>query len=414
MDHVYTFDEQDLGWVNSRLQSVLQTAKQCGIEFEYELEGPYAVKVPVAFDPNRNTKHDVIIERYNLHYNIPRLSLGDYSFVAHIEYEGSDLPLTRSVPGVEIPAEMFCAQGTCEHCGVKRYRKSVFIVRNSAGEFKRVGSTCINLYLGTNVLGVLEKYASFVGDLCDDDRMWGNRRPTYLSYLMTFVMWSIYEIKTHGFVSKAQVQKFYDDPNTDLSKDLCATSEIVYSRVFPSSKTKVETQRIFDEHVVGYADLARELIEEIRQDAAPQPFTYQYNVAHAFQKDVITSDRPWQLIPFIAARINQALKAREPKPVTDKMEWTDAYFGAVKVRARDILIEVISSRQIGANEFGPRYLSVFRGPAGEELNWFGGKPVDEELIGKAVTATFTVVKHQVYNGAKKTLINRAVFEEIKN
>ena len=81
--------------------------------------------------------------------------------------------LLKVVPGVEVPESYRNAAYGCEHCQMNRMRRELVIVKNvETGEFKQVGKTCLQDFLGgCDIDGYLAYYSMIAEVLagCGDD-----------------------------------------------------------------------------------------------------------------------------------------------------------------------------------------------------------------------------------------------------
>ena len=90
----------------------------------------------------------------------PTFALGDYVFVASLVGEEHGM-VVHTAPGQSLVGwdRPEGDDQTCDHCALKRDRKSLYVVRNIAtGDVTQVGSTCIQAFLGVEPkgLGMLE------------------------------------------------------------------------------------------------------------------------------------------------------------------------------------------------------------------------------------------------------------------
>jgi hypothetical protein len=76
---------------------------------------------------------------------------GGWTMLARVE-DIAGARMVFSMPGADdVPATSWCGEQTCDHCNKSRRRAKTFVLRNAAGEMKRVGATCMRDFLGHDV-----------------------------------------------------------------------------------------------------------------------------------------------------------------------------------------------------------------------------------------------------------------------
>ena len=76
-------------------------------------------------------------------------SYDGWTFLARADWSEGGMVLFTA-PGIDGIDRSGITEGSCDHCGINRYRKSTFIVRSDKGEQLQVGSTCLKDFLGWN------------------------------------------------------------------------------------------------------------------------------------------------------------------------------------------------------------------------------------------------------------------------
>ena len=74
--------------------------------------------------------------------------VGDYQIVAELEHTDAGNILRRINNELEIPVRYRDCKPYCEHCKTLRYRKNTFLLVDKSGDYKQVGSNCLNDYTG--------------------------------------------------------------------------------------------------------------------------------------------------------------------------------------------------------------------------------------------------------------------------
>lgn len=110
----------------------------------------------------------------------------------------------------EIPVEFRHPDfGRCDHCNTRRIRVSAYVLRNDAGAFRQVGSTCLADFIGETSADALAERASVILDVlaaCEDEEKlpFGTCASVWaLPYVLSFASAAI---RANGWtpVSKAQ------------------------------------------------------------------------------------------------------------------------------------------------------------------------------------------------------------------
>lgn len=168
----------------------------------------------------------------------PKLVLpGDWAFIASIDHLG-DSNIINKAPGAELNDSLHDLYGSakssiCDHCGKRRNRTSTYIIRNSAGELKRVGKQCLQDYLpgGADSASKVLAFAQTMSDILrglkqiklggseDEGGISGSHSAQRSYPLKEIVSAAIQIIKTLGYV-KANSGEY-----TDSSRE--ATSQTV-------------------------------------------------------------------------------------------------------------------------------------------------------------------------------------------
>lgn len=92
-----------------------------------------------------------LIEQYLVEVDLVAISLGDWTVVGTIETQ-SDGNLIRTIARqLDIPARYRSSGSACEHCAKVRSRKRTYLLRNELNEFRQIGGSCIQEFIGGHV-----------------------------------------------------------------------------------------------------------------------------------------------------------------------------------------------------------------------------------------------------------------------
>lgn len=82
--------------------------------------------------------------------------VGDYQLIAELEYTDSGNIIRKIDENYDIPKSYRDCSPYCEHCKTLRYRKNTFLLVDKSGEYRQVGSSCLNDYTGYDSLKIAE------------------------------------------------------------------------------------------------------------------------------------------------------------------------------------------------------------------------------------------------------------------
>lgn len=157
-----------IGYLREKIATLNKRAAKLGCE-------PISLTIGSMF--TRTYKHEITGVDYQRSYYpvdvrgvAPKLS--GFIFVAKIEpYEAGNI--VKCLPDETAPEWAWTTDMDCDHCGLKRRRNEIFIVRNvESGELVRVGRTCLADYLGGSSPETIARRAEMdieLRSLLDDD-----------------------------------------------------------------------------------------------------------------------------------------------------------------------------------------------------------------------------------------------------
>lgn len=220
MENTYHIPEENLAALTADLEALNRRAAKLGvpgltIQTGEPTEEEYTPRDPHTGSKRRDpiTGEPVVLVRlrYPVTVSGEMPVLDGWEFVATLVLEDGGV-IVRSAPGQECPPEYReeTTATTCDHCNARRRRLSTYVVRHQeSGEYKRVGSTCVQDFLGGKdphkLADLAERVMVFLGNLQDPDEMWtgGNVEPRWnlrrLLEVTSLVM------RLHGWTSKGQV-----------------------------------------------------------------------------------------------------------------------------------------------------------------------------------------------------------------
>lgn len=363
-------------------------------------EGPFSRKEKITGwdgEVRTVTRH---YQRIEVTGEAPRV--GNYEFLARIEFtEGGNLLDLR--PGVEGMEPRFRdTDCSCEHCGKKRSRKEVFVVREiETGNQMQVGRSCLRDFLGIDDPAKVAFRFGFWREAAEmgDDWSRGGGIEFCESLEGSLALASVC-IRLFGWCSKGQAAK--DErltPTIDYVMDVLQP---------PKSPTKEETARIKKiEASVSPEDYeaARATIQWVRDQVDNVENEYIHNLVVLFSADNITSGRRMGLaISAVAAKARADGEVLRRTKEFEKKKLSN-FVGKEGERIRDLEVTQTDSRVVSGGQFGDCVLVKFEDNQGNILSWFTGRGTDRRN-GEKMTITGTVKRHQEYKGVKETQLSR--------
>jgi hypothetical protein len=159
-----------------------------------------------------------MVQAFRITWEADRMVIaGGWRYVAMIEDAGIEndngtrLMLVRgSAPEGELAKYRTADLARCDHCGARRRRSRVVIIRNEAGAEKQVGATCLDQYCGAGALDAINRLDRLIQDLAalcesfadDEGGGMGGRRGYNGWDLLDVAHVAIHLALHHGFISK--------------------------------------------------------------------------------------------------------------------------------------------------------------------------------------------------------------------
>lgn len=375
--------------------------------------------------------------------------IAGYTFAATVEHTDAG-NIIKSVPGadVEAPASFRETGRICEHCNKIRDRKDTYLLRNDeTGDWKQVGKTCLQDYLGCDVeaflarlswWGILDRF----GDLNEEDIGWGggHKYEPYYSRREFLRAVSIF-VRTEGWVSRTKARESCDTMEATAdsalwligparNRDDLRAQEKIWAK---GSSTDVENVQKTLEWIAS---------EWAAKDVADRS-EYEHNVVVAVQAgeehDVVTR----KTAGLVGSALFCYFRAVEAKLEAERdQDSLNEHFGEIgggdeigvytrgknkgqkKFRKGYELTLTISSifEKVDPFDGMATYIHKLRDADGRTFTWFGSRYLatpegDEGNLrpaqrGDTVKAVWSVKAHNTFKGTNETIINRPRNEEL--
>jgi hypothetical protein len=353
---------------------------------------------------------EIEVERYRVTLAEFGLAAGDYTFIASLVPEEAGITL-HVAPGQSLgdwrPAEF----NVCDHCGLKRNRNRVYVVRNNeTGELSQVGHNCIELYTGLSIKGLwaLElDFSEFGGSEEDDD--WGGGgfgRAVYTTAVDKVLAYAYVLTDEGRSYASTKVREWGGVPTVDKVR------HALYGRIErPREKDFRGAHGAYLDackaHEKLVADIKRAealyqgkdpVLAAIRDSAETLKPGSEYadNMAVILKGENVSTRNVGILASLVAvyARENQLRIEREkaPAPVA-------GFLGEPKQRIRNFQITLKTVRFIDGH-YGMSTLLIGHDAEGRQVKWFASGRHDYNE-GDVLTLEAATVKRQIPAGSDK-------------
>jgi len=422
MEQEYLIPERNLGWVQGKLEKLNKRAEKLGVP---------GIQIRIVAEEMRTVRGNseevpMFGGRAEKFYKVlvsgEAPVLNGWTFVAtlqHVAENGNSATIVLAVPGETVPAQYRETDGRwCDHCRTHRDRNDTFIVKkisqsldgssvpvksevlvNPSGDtYQQVGRQCLKDFLGHVSPHKLADWATELGLLDSlfegaetEDYQGGGRGWLYvrLDPFMAFVSESV---ARHGWVSRRQAREQGGVATADDATNMM--EEWREEKTIVPTKANIElSQRAIE--------WAREELPEMVRRQPDNDFLY--NLATVTRLDFLG-----QKMLGIAAALMfvymREMQKRAPSP-----ESGSEHFGTVGARG-EFTLRVVELRGITYQSGGEGVLVRFEDGSGNVATWFTSSGRDF-VPGKTYRVKASVRRHDVFKGAKQTVLNRVQMVE---
>jgi len=341
-----------------------------------------------------------VVNRLSLDY--PIVKLGDWSVIGQIE-AGSGGNLLFSVSSDPNDQAMMRAHAdcpiNCEHCNTKRARKLSYLLKNGAGGYKEVGSTCLEDFTGIDPGTALfmQKMHVFWREYGEEGIEAGVGRVSSIpvrGYLAR-VLFCMEE--GNGFISAA----------TARERGIIAT----YQHAAGLDHDFIRDSRLrnrFHDSYARHAAYAQKIIDwwkSADSGAFPVPNTvdsFAHNVKILLAKEDIELKNKYLALAAGAVAGYQKQLAKRAEENVDSV-----HIGDVGQKRDELLI--LRSTVSWETVYGVQWRVNFSDGQGNRLSWRTSSPpsdlLEPQAIGRSLSARFKVKKHDVYKGVATTEVS---------
>lgn len=359
---------------------------------------------PVRAEERRVTDWDGRSRKVTVHVHdvtvtgeAPRV--GSHEFLARVEL-GPAGNIIDKRPGVDdLDARFRHTDSHCDHCGVDRDRREVFVLRDLETEsLVQIGRTCLRDYLGIDDPSHVAGRFRFLREL----REWGEEgwgRAPWVHSMEGVLALAAVAIRLFGWCSKGQAA--IDDTLTPTVEYV--RLGLVYDVAGLSRSEREDWDRIHkalgeEDHEVARATIAWVQSLEGRSD-------YEHNLTVLFRDTALTDPKRLGLVVSAVAGYHRAQEKALRLTRERQDRAASGWVGQEGERLRGLLVTLDSQRSVGGNSFGDLVLIKLRDEAGNVLSWFTGGGTGHNT-GTQFRLDGTVKRHTEYQGAKETQLTR--------
>lgn len=331
--------------------------------------------------------------RYRVTIKGEPVRLKGWTFVARIESrDGGNL--IKSMPGEEGLHQKYGEVTTrrCDHCGHKRLRNVVYIVRDESGKEVVVGSSCLKDFLGGHPEKALWAWESWDKFVKDWDEMGSGFDMLVEPLIAVAVTYAI--AKKEGWCSRKSAMMQFNKTST---------AEKVENWLWPPKFYNEEDKKDFAdwkskfEFGEKHIEKAQEILEWL--DNYDDNSDYVNNLRTLAKSGALS---PYDLSLFCS--LIGAWQRATDIELGEKSKRLNDWFGeeGIRYKSQPLVFKKAIPYESMWNS-GIRV--VFNDEQGREFVWFTSSYPQFEVDQK-IMVSFTVKKHSIWNDFKNTVINR--------
>lgn len=165
-----------------------------------------------------------------------------WEFIAKVDFARSSGNIVYISPTKTIPDEYYSIESKCDHCGYKRRRNTGYIVFKD-GEYKIVGSSCINKFFNTLTPEKIGKYYETIRKIKNTCNRYASNIDTrnfnYKILVKDFIIATLQTIEKHGWYGSTKAKE-----NNEYYKSTANLAESIYNAGVFDQKYEKESDNI--------------------------------------------------------------------------------------------------------------------------------------------------------------------------
>jgi hypothetical protein len=343
-------------------------------------------------------------------------ALGEYKLKAALNHKTQ---IYKAFGDFKIPGHFLAHAAECDHCKTQRERTKTFVLADTAGDLKHVGSSCIEDFTGVSIdhaVGATSVYLEFAqmvdAMLGIEGRPWGTTFEPAID-VEPFLTIVARRIRQHGWVSASQARANRETYSGGAAgaTDSTAADALKELQILLS-------KRGWDVPVVPEAEpqdfeVAKDALAHARDCYADVPTREEVADFDANMWAVSSHDmvlvRQTALAAFIVRKYYS--EVLEPRALT-QFGCPSEHVGTVKKREEFVItVDRLTPRD---STHGLTTFVTMHDPAGNQLRWNASGSPDLEAT-KSYRVKATVKNHAEYKGIKQTTLLRVdVLEQLNH
>ena len=378
---IYSFPASRLEEAKKRIDKANRKLERAGVEERFT----YTVEEYIEEDADGHKFAMVSLEMSN-----PKLKVSGWDFVAAVDRTPDGGVITRVLPNQDL-GEGRPESLICEHCGRARHRKTTYMLRNSEGEYKQVGSGCLSSFLGVEPKGLW----ALNYDMDVDSSLIGGK-PEFGGADTVF---DLQEVVATGLAASDNGQTFVTASSANEYGG-ASTADRVRKKLFGTLRD--EKIEVSEEHYAA----AREMIANTTIDGETE---YARNMRTVLGSTNLSVKHIGMAVSVIAAanrekwkQEREAAKALEVKSVGYLAE-----VGA-KVSNLDLTVKRVDYYE---GSYGTQTRIIMTAPDGKEVLWTASGYRSAEAGDNIQIKSATVKNHRQFNDNDQTVLTRARINE---
>lgn len=377
-DGVSRFPASKLEEAEKRIAAANRKLERAGVEERFT----YTTEEYIERDKDGNAYQMIALS-----ISHPTLQVNGWNFVAAVDKAEDGSLITRTLKGQELDGYR-PDQYKCDHCGANRRRNSTYLLRNEDGEFKQVGSNCLQSFLGVKprALWALDYDPEGNGDYFDK----GHR--TYGS--------SDTLIPTHEVVAAALAVS--DGGEKYVSKGYAyETGKISTVSDMKDYFFSAKRERWSGVNHHEYESQAKELINSTQFEGEGD---YVTNMRTLMNQEYTSVKHLGYVASVIAANRRQAAQAKPAKPKAV------GYLGQVKDKVSNLNLKIthkfVDTSYYNGAEVTTTTL-IMEDSLGRQVKWKASGYKEWSTGDEIAVSTAAIKGLEQYRGNEQTIITRA-------
>ena len=366
----------------------------------------------------RNEKVKIFAEYLEVEITGIAPKLSGWNFVSKVDFSvSSETGVFATVPNKSVPENYFNVPSThCDHCGKKRHRKTCYLVERN-GVFVFVGSSCLKDFLGHVDPNSIARFWSWFASL--EDLLAEQNTEKFISSepeifeLRNILERSACAIRLFGWRSSSQYDEKFSTTKTQVSKGLfpLSTVGIKSEQVKKEMREEWNALNSINDDDRKEAELTFQWLSNLQLGKSD----YENNLFNIFKIGFVN----FRSLGLAVSSVKVAIgKEREKSSKENEKELFSKsnFVGEIKTRQSfdNVLVHNIKSfmgNDFYTGELIKKFLYTFISD-GDVLVAFPSSEL-KLSIGEKISIKATPTKHEIFNGASQTTINRIKIQESK-